>query len=76
MESDCRVAQEALAAAGEACTKAEEENSRLTDERLSLVLELGTIKDEFAAFRKKVVANKEVMKAEFNASGDALFNYG
>ena len=75
-ESELRVAQEALAAAGEACTKAEEENSRLTDERLSLVLELGTIKDEFATFREKVVTDREAMEAEFDASGDELFNYG
>ena len=36
---------------GEACKKAEEENNRLADERLSLVMEVGTIKDDFAAFR-------------------------
>ena len=33
---------------GEACTKAKEEKSRLTDEQLSMILELGTIKDDFA----------------------------
>ena len=49
-ESDCGVAQEALAVAGEARRKAEEENSRLADERLALVKEPGTIKDDFAAF--------------------------
>ena len=43
------VAQEALAVAGEACRKAEDENSRLADERLALVIELGTIKDDFTA---------------------------
>ena len=43
------VAQEALAVAGEACRKAEDENSRLADERLALVMELGTIKDDFTA---------------------------
>ena len=62
--------------AGEACTKAEEENNRLTDERLSLILELGTIKDDFVSLREKVVADREVMEAEFDASGDTLFNYG
>ena len=62
--------------AGEVCTKTEEENSRLTDERLSLILELETIKDDFAALREKVVADREVMEAEFDASGDTLFNYG
>ena len=56
--------------------KAEEENSRLTDERLSLILELGTIKDDFAALREKAVADREVMEAEFDGSSDTLFNYG
>ena len=76
VESEHGVAQEALAVAGEACRKAEEENSRLADERLALVMELGTIKDDFAAFREKVVADRETMEAEFDASGDTLFNYG
>ena len=75
-ESERGVSQEALAVAGEACRKAEEENSRLTDERLALVMELGTIKDDFAAFREKAVADRETMEAEFDASGDTLFNYG
>ena len=65
-----------LAVAGEAYRKVEEENSHLADERLALVIELGTIKDDFAAFREKVVADKETMEAEFHASGDTLFNYG
>ena len=71
-----RACLKALSLAGEACTKAEEENSRLTDERLSLILELETIKDDFAALREKVVADREAMEAEFDASGDKLFNYG
>ena len=75
-ESKRVVAQEALVAAGEACRKAEEENNRLTDERLALVMELRTIKDDFAAFREKAVADRETMEAEFDASGDTLFNYG
>ena len=75
-ESERGVAHKALSLAGEACTKAEEENSRLTDERLSLILELGTIKDDFAAFREKVVTDREAMEAKFDASDDTLFNYG
>ena len=75
-ESEHGVAQEALVVAGEACRKAEEENSRLTDERLALVMELWTIKDDFAAFREKAVVDRETMEAEFDASGDTLFNYG
>ena len=69
-ESESGVAQEALAVAGEACRKAEEENNRLMDKRLALVMELGTIKDDFAAFREKVVTDRETMEAEFDASGD------
>ena len=60
-ESERGVAQESLSVAGEACRKAEEENSRLTDERLALVIELGTIKDDFVAFLTE---------------DDTLFNYG
>ena len=75
-ESERGVAQEALAVVGEACKKAEKENSRLADERLALVMELGTMKDEFSAFREKAIADKESMEAEFDASGDTLFNYG
>ena len=65
-----------MVVAGEACRKAKEENSRLADERLALVIELGTIKDDFAVFREKAVTNRETMEAEFDASGDTLFNYG
>ena len=50
MESEHGVAQEALALAGEACKKAEEENIRLTDKKLALIMELRTIKDDFTAF--------------------------
>ena len=69
-------AQEALATAKEACKKAEEENGHLADEKLALVIELGALKDDFAAFRKKVAADRESMEAKFDSSGDTLFNYG
>ena len=69
-------AQEALATAGEACKKAEEENGHLADEKLALVIELGTLKDDFVAFRDKAAADKEAMEAEFDSSGNTLFNYG
>ena len=74
-KSECKVAEEALAMAGEACTKAKEENSCMMSKLLSLVRELGTVKDEFSAFREKAVADRESMETEFDASGDALFNY-
>ena len=74
-ESKHRAAREVLAAAGEACKKEEEENGRLVDEKLALVIELGAVKDEFSAFREKAAADRETMEAEFNSSGNALFNY-
>ena len=48
----------------------------MMDERLALVMELGAIKDDFAAFWEKAVADRETMEAEFDSSGDTLFNYG
>ena len=74
-ESEHGAAWEALAVTGEACKKAEEENGRLADEILALVMELGTMKDEFAAFQEKAAADRETMEAEFDSSGDAQFNY-
>ena len=69
-------AQEASVTAGEACKKAEEENGHLADEILTLVIELGDLKDDFATFREKAAADREAMEAEFDSSGDTLFNYG
>ena len=40
-----------------------------------MILELGIIKDDFAAIREKVVADREAMEAKLDASGDTLFNY-
>ena len=49
VESELARVQSALAAAEEARRKAEDGISRLTDERVSLLLELGTCKDEIFA---------------------------
>ena len=69
-------AQEASATTGEACKKVEEENSHLAYEKLALVIELGPLKDDFAAFREKAAADREIIEAEFDSSDDTLFNYG
>ena len=69
------VTREALALAEEARRKAEEESGRLMDERLTLVMELGAIKYEFVAFLEKAASEREAIEAEFDASGDKLFNY-
>ena len=49
-DSKCDAAQQALVAAEEARWKVKEENGRLTNERLSLLMELGATKDDFVAF--------------------------
>ena len=69
-------AQEALAIVGEACKKAEEENGHLVDEKLALIIELGALKDDFATFWEKATSDRKAMEAEFDSSGDTLFNYG
>ena len=54
----------------------EEEICRLTDERLSLIMELGAGKEELVAFQAKAAADRKAMEEEFNASSDVIFNYG
>ena len=75
-ESELESARQALAAVKEAFRRAEEENSSLTGERLSLLMELGAIKEDFAAFRAKSSTEKSAMEAEFDASSDVIFDYG
>ena len=60
----------------EAWQRADEENSHLTDERLSLLTELGDIKEAFVAFWGKSSAKKSALEAEFDASSDLIFDYG
>ena len=48
----------------------------MVDEKLALVIELEALKDDFAAFREKAAADREMMEAAFDSSGDTLFNYG
>ena len=66
-ESEHGAAREALAAAGEACKKAEEENGHLADERLALVIELGTVKDEFTAFQRRRAVQLQLWLLSFHA---------
>ena len=75
-ESELGSVQQALVASKEACRKVEEEYGRLMDERLSILVELGTTKDDFAAFREKSFAERSALEAEFDASSDMIFNYG
>ena len=74
-ESELGSIQQAMVAAKEACRRIEEENGRLTDEQLSLLVELGATKDDFAAFREKSFTERSALEAEFDASNDVIFNY-
>ena len=76
VESDLDGARQALATFGEAWRKTEDETSRLTDERVSLLVELGASKDELSAFRAEVSKEKKALEAEYNAGFKVIFNYG
>ena len=75
MESKLDVAQQALAASGEAYRTAEKEASRLTDEWVSLLVELGASKDELSAFRAEVAKENKALEAEYDVVFEAIFNY-
>ena len=76
MESELDGVQQALAASGEAWRKAEEEASCLTDERVSLLLELRASKDKLSAFRVEVSKERKASEEAFDANFDVIFNYG
>ena len=75
-KSELDSARQALATVMEACRKAEEENGHLTNEQLSLLMEIGATKEDFAAFQNKSSAEKWALEAEFDASSDVIFDYG
>ena len=75
-ESELGSVQQASVATKEACRRVEEENCSLTDERLSLLMELRTTKDDFATFRERSFSERSALEAEFDASSDVIFNYG
>ena len=76
VESELDSVKQALAVVGEACLMTEEENFRLTNERLSLIMELGASKEELSAFQAKMIKERKAMEENFNASSDVIFNYG
>ena len=72
-ESELGSVQQALVVAKEACRRVEEDNGRLTDQRLSLLVELGTTKDDFATFQERSFDERLALEAEFDASSDVIF---
>ena len=65
-----------MAASGKAWRKAEEESNCLTDEQVSLLLELKASKDELSAFRVEASKEKQALEKEFDAGFEVIFNYG
>ena len=55
---------------------AEKEANRLTNERVSLLIELGASKDELFAFRVEVAKDKKALEEEYDADFESIFNYG
>ena len=56
--------------------KAEDEVIRLAEERVSLLLELGTCKDEVSAIRAKALKEKRAREEAYKDGFDVIFNYG
>ena len=67
--------QHALIASEEARRKAEDEASRLEDERVSLLLELGASKDELTGVRAEASKERKALEEAFDVGFDVIFNY-
>ena len=76
VESKLAKDQNALVVAEEARWKEEDEASRLADERVSLLLELGTCKDEVSAIRAEALKEKKALEEAYEEGFNVIFNYG
>ena len=75
VESDLAKVQNVLAVSKEARWKAKKA-SRLAVERVSLLLELKTCKDEVSAIRAKALKEKNALEEAYEEGFDVIFNYG
>ena len=76
VESELARVQNALAVAAVARWKADDKVSRLIDERVSLILELGTCKDEMSSIRAEALKENEALREAYEEGFDVIFNYG
>ena len=76
VESELARVKNALAIVEEARRKADDEVSRLTYERVSLLLELGTFKDEMSAIRAEALKENKAPMEAYEEGFDVIFNYG
>ena len=68
--------QNALAALEEARRKAKDKASRMSIERVSLLLDLMTSKDEVSAIRAEALKEKKALEGAYEEGFDVFFNYG
>ena len=76
VESELARVQNALAVLEEARWKAEDKASRLVVERVSLLLELGTSKDEVPTLQAHALKEKKALDEAYEEGFDVIFNYG
>ena len=76
VESELARVQNASVVAEEARQKADNEVSHLTDKRVSLLLELGTCKNETFAVRVEALRENEALREAYKGGLDVIFNYG
>ena len=75
VESELARVQNALVIVEKARRKADNEVSRLTNERVSLLLELETCKDEMFAIRVEALKENEALREAYEEGFDVIFNY-
>ena len=76
VESKLVRVQNALAVLEKVRWKVEDEANRLTVERVSLILELGTSKDEMSALQAQSLKEKKALDEAYEEGLDVIFNYG
>ena len=76
VESELARVQNALAVVEEAKKKAKDEVSCLAVERVSLLLELETSKDEVSALQAQALKEKKALEEAYEKGFVVIFNYG
>ena len=76
VESELARVQNALAISEEARQKAEDEASCLAVERVSLLIELMTSKDEVSTLQAQAFKEKKALDEAYEEGFDVIFNYG
>ena len=68
--------EEARTIVEESKRKAESKASRLKVDRMSLLLELGTAKDEVSSLQSQIGKDNEAMEEEYHKAMEVIFSYG